>query len=72
MVWDRPKGTFIHITQECVDNNDGRITDITRRGIGRSQETYPVNPVVCLADPVSAVVCMVSYDNLVKGNMLPL
>ena len=69
---DRPKGTFIHTPQECVDNNDGRITDRKRRGIGRSQETYPVNPVVRMSDPISAVVYMVSYSDLVKENMLPL
>ena len=72
LVWDRPKGRFIHIPQECVHNNYGRITDRTRRGIGRSLETYLVNPVVHMADPVSSVVCMVSYADLVKENMLPL
>ena len=66
LVWDRPKRRFIHIPQECVHNNYGRITDRTRRGIGRSLETYPVNPVVYMSDPVSSVVCMLSYDDLVK------
>ena len=70
--WDRPKGTFIRTPQECVDNNDGRRTDMKRRGIGKSQETYPVNLVLCMADPISDVVCMVSYADLVKENMLPL
>ena len=66
LVWDRPKGKFIHIPQECVDNNYGRRTDSTRRGIGRSLETYPANAVVGMEDPVSAVVCMVSYADLVN------
>ena len=70
--WYRPKGKFIHIPQECVDNNYGRRTEMKIRGIGRSQETYPVNPVIGMEDPVSAVVCMVSYADLVKENMLPL
>ena len=70
--WDRPKGEFIHTPQECVDNNDGRRTDRKRTGIGRSQETYPVNPVVRMADPISAVVYMVSYSDLVKKKMLSL
>ena len=65
LVWDRPKGKFIHIPQEFVDNNDGRRTEMTRRDIGRSQGKYPVNPMVRMADPVSAVVCMVSYNDLV-------
>ena len=69
---DRPKVKFIHIPQECVDINDGRRTDRKRKNIGRSQETYPVNPVVCMGYSVSAVVCMVSYADLVKENMLPL
>ena len=64
--WDRHKVKFVHIPQECVENNVGRITDRTRRDIGRSQEIYPVNPVVRMVDPVSAVVCMVSYNYLVK------
>ena len=64
--WDRPKGKFIHIPQECVDNNYRRRTYRTRRVIGRSQETYPANAVVHMEDPVSAVVCMVSYADLVN------
>ena len=64
--WDRPKGKVIHIPQKFFENNYGRRTDSTRRDIGRSQETYTVNPVVHMADPVSPVVCMVSYADLVK------
>ena len=66
MGWDRPKEKFIHIPQECVENNEGIRTDRTRRDIGRSQETYPVNPVVRMADHVSAVVYIVSSADLVK------
>ena len=64
--WDRPKGKFISIPQERVDNNYGRRTDRKRRGIGRSQETYTVNAVLGMEGPVSAVVCMVSYADLVN------
>ena len=64
--WGRPKGKFIHIPQECVENNDGRSMDSTRRDIGRPQGKYPVNPVVHMAYPVSGVMCIVSYAGLVK------
>ena len=39
--------------------------------IGRSLETYPVNPVVRMAYPVIAVVYMVIYADVVKVNTIP-
>ena len=54
-----------------AEKNDRIKTDWTRRDIGRSLETYPVNPVVRMAYPVIAVVYMVIYADVVKGNTIP-
>ena len=58
------------VSIDSADDNEGIITDKTRRDIGRSLETNPVNPVVRMAYPVIAVVCMVRYADVVKGNII--
>ena len=60
------------VSIDGAENNDGIRTDRTRRGIVSSLETDPVNPVVRMPYPVSAVVCVVSYDVVVKGNIISL
>ena len=53
-----------------AENNDRIKTDRTRKDIGRSLETYPVNPVVRMAYNVISMVYMVSYTDVVKGNII--
>ena len=60
------------VSIDGAENNDGIRTDRTRRGIVSSLETDHVNPVVRMPYPVSAVVCVVSYDVVVKGNIISL
>ena len=59
------------VSIDGADNNDGIIIDSTRRDIGISLETNPVNPVVRMAYNVIFMVCMVSYADVVKGNIIP-
>ena len=61
---------FIKIPQDCVDHNDGRRPERTKRDIGRSRETDNIKSVVCTADLINSVLRTVRYVDVVKGNVL--